>query len=110
MARTKASGGGGAYRKVLAGRAPRKVQGSGRLNAARLPPRPVRRIGRNSLCVRPLPAWQKGIGDFLRPQQKEDCDPDGEAAGSSGQGKKRRAHPLPPDPAEDDSSCEEQQE
>uniref|UniRef100_A0A669P375 PCNA-associated factor n=1 Tax=Phasianus colchicus TaxID=9054 RepID=A0A669P375_PHACC len=71
MARIKGS--------VLAGRAPRKVLGSGRLNTAR----PLRMV-----CVRPVAAWQKGIGEFLRPQRN--CDPDGEAAGSSGQGKKRR--------------------
>ncbi|XP_021263011.1 PCNA-associated factor isoform X2 [Numida meleagris] len=97
MARTKASSGPGAFRKVLVGRAPRKVLGSGRLNAARSPPtprppKPGRHIRGNPVCVRPVPDWQRGIGEFLRPQQKEICDPGGEAAGSSGQdlpGKKR---------------------
>ncbi|NXI63286.1 PAF15 factor, partial [Anseranas semipalmata] len=85
MVRTKAGGGGGgAYRKVLAGRAPRKVLGSGSLNAAPSAPLPPgRRVGGNPVCVRPVPAWQRGIGEFLRPQQKENRDPGGEMAGSS---------------------------
>ncbi|NXC38564.1 PAF15 factor, partial [Penelope pileata] len=91
MARTKASS-GGAYRKVLAGRAPRKVLGSGSLNAgARCSPRlrPGQRGAGNAVCVRPVPGWQRGIGEFLRPQQ-ENRDPGGEAAGGSGLGRPGR--------------------
>ncbi|XP_014817067.1 PREDICTED: PCNA-associated factor [Calidris pugnax] len=80
MARTKASGGAG--RKVLVARAPRKVLGSSSLNAG---PSPAakrgkgRRGGGNPACPRPAPAWQKGIGEFLRLAEKENREPDGEA-------------------------------
>ncbi|KAM9270511.1 PCNA-associated factor [Cariama cristata] len=111
MVRTKAEC-GGAYRKVLAAQAPRKVLGSSSLNAA---PSPVakrgegRRVGGNPVCVRPVPAWQRGIGEFLQLPQKENRAPDGEVAGSSGLGPAaRKACPLPPDPAEDGESSEEQ--
>ncbi|XP_025899741.1 PCNA-associated factor [Nothoprocta perdicaria] len=82
MVRTKADGGGGSYRKVVAARAPRKVLGSG---CARAGPSPVtgrrgeargggaaRRGGANgpagghAACARPTPAWQRGIAEFLR--------------------------------------------
>ncbi|NXW21349.1 PAF15 factor, partial [Circaetus pectoralis] len=97
---------------VLAARAPRKVLGSSSINAgpspvakrgesgAPLPPflpaRPAagltaalpsgegRRVGGNPVCVRPVPAWQRGIGEFLQLPQKENRAPGGEAAGSSG--------------------------
>ncbi|XP_076204865.1 PCNA-associated factor [Aptenodytes patagonicus] len=111
MVRTKA-GCGGAYRKVLAARAPRKVLGSSSRNAG---PSPAakrgegRRVGGNPVCVRPAPAWQKGIGEFLQLSQKENRAPGGEAAGSSGLGPAAKtAHPLPPDPAEDSESSEEE--
>ncbi|KAM6058343.1 PCNA-associated factor [Chlamydotis macqueenii] len=109
MVRTKA--GGGAYRKVLAARAPRKVLGSSSPIAGPLPAAKRgegRRVGGNPVCVRPVPVWQRGIGEFLR-LQKENRDPGGEAAGSSGAGPApRKARPLPPDPAEDGESSEEE--
>ncbi|NXV98276.1 PAF15 factor, partial [Calonectris borealis] len=98
---------------VLAARAPRKVLGSSSLNAgpspaakrgesgarpglrslpawpaagltAALPAGVGRRVGGNPVCVRPVPAWQRGIGEFLQLPQKENRAPGGEAAGSSG--------------------------
>ncbi|NXS91285.1 PAF15 factor, partial [Jacana jacana] len=74
---------------VLVARAPRKVLGSSSLNAG---PSPVakrgegRRVGGNAVCPRPTPAWQKGIGEFLRLPEKENRQPGGETAGSSGLG------------------------
>ncbi|KAM6303197.1 PCNA-associated factor [Podargus strigoides] len=110
MARTKASG-GGAYRKVVAARAPRKVLGSSSLNAG---PTPVakrgegRRAGRNPVCPRPVPAWQRGIGEFLQLPQKENRPPREEVAGSSSLGLvPKKACPLPPGPAEDGESSED---
>ncbi|XP_062439925.1 PCNA-associated factor [Rhea pennata] len=107
MVRTKADC-GGTYRKVVAARAPRKVLGSSSVNARPLPPAKraeSRYAGGNPVCVRPTPAWQRGIGEFLRRPQKENQAPGGEAAGSSGTG---RARPLPPDPTEDGTSSEEE--
>ncbi|XP_074773321.1 PCNA-associated factor [Athene noctua] len=111
MARTKAAGGGGC-RKVLVARAPRKVLGSSSLNAG---PSPAAKKGQglrgggNPVCVRPVPAWQRGIGQFLRLPQKENRAPGGEAAGSGGPGPAaKKACPLPPDPAEDGESSEEE--
>ncbi|XP_074012618.1 PCNA-associated factor isoform X2 [Numenius arquata] len=112
MVRTKA-GGGRAGRKVLVARAPRKVLGSSSLNAG---PSPAvkrgegRRVGGNPVCPRPVPAWQKGIGDFLRLPEKENREPGGEAAGSSGLGPApTKGPPLLPDPTEDGKSSEEEQ-
>ncbi|KAM6308921.1 PCNA-associated factor [Aegotheles albertisi] len=117
MVRTKAGGGGGAYRKVLAARAPRKALGSSSSRPAAAPPppaaspRPGQRRGAggrcagNAVCPRPAPAWQRGIGEFLRPPGKENRAPGGEAAGSGGLG----ACPLPPDPMEDDESSNQEQ-
>ncbi|KAM6409631.1 PCNA-associated factor [Rhynochetos jubatus] len=109
MVRTKADC-GAAYRKVLASRAPRKVLGSGSHNAGPSPPakRGESRRGRgNPVCVRPVPAWQRGIGEFLQELQKENREPGGEAAGTSGQGPgATEGRPLPPDPAEDSSEEE----
>ncbi|NXJ54596.1 PAF15 factor, partial [Spizaetus tyrannus] len=51
---------------------------------AALPSGEGRRVGGNPVCVRPVPAWQRGIGEFLRLPQKENRAPGGEAAGSSG--------------------------
>ncbi|KAM9224111.1 PCNA-associated factor [Leptosomus discolor] len=109
MVRTKAAG-GGTYRKVLAARAPRKVLGSSSPNAG---PSPAakrgegRRVGGNPVCVRPVPAWQRGIGEFLRLAQKENRAPGGEAARSSGlRPAAKKARPLPPDPAEDGESSD----
>uniref|UniRef100_A0A8B9NZN7 PCNA-associated factor n=1 Tax=Apteryx owenii TaxID=8824 RepID=A0A8B9NZN7_APTOW len=88
MVRTKADC-GGTYRKVVAARAPRKVLGSSSVNAGPSPPPPAKRAegrhaGGNPVCVRPTPAWQRGIGEFLRRPQKENQAPGSEAAGSSG--------------------------
>ncbi|XP_065498155.1 PCNA-associated factor [Caloenas nicobarica] len=112
MARTKAAAGPAPFRKVLAARAPRKVLGSTSLNAG---PSPTakrgdgRRGGGNPVCVRPVPAWQRGIGEFLRLPGKENRAPGGEAAGSSGLGAAdRTARPPPPAPADDGESSEEE--
>ncbi|XP_072726466.1 PCNA-associated factor isoform X1 [Ciconia boyciana] len=88
MVRTKADC-GGAYRKVLAARAPRKVLGSSSLNAG---PSPAAKRGEgcrgggNPVCMRPVPTWQRGIGEFLQLPRKENRAPGAETAGSSGLG------------------------
>uniref|UniRef100_A0A8D0EK59 PCNA-associated factor n=1 Tax=Strix occidentalis caurina TaxID=311401 RepID=A0A8D0EK59_STROC len=84
MVRTKAGGGGcrkGAGRAGLRGRWGWGAAPWGR----RSPLREARRGGGNPVCVRPVPAWQRGIGEFLRLPQ-ENRAPGGEAAGSSGLG------------------------
>ncbi|NXI39169.1 PAF15 factor, partial [Galbula dea] len=93
MVRTKADS-GGSYRKVLAARAPRKVLGSSSLNAGPSPaakrgadaPLPAGGFPRNPVCVRPVPAWQRGVREFLQLPQKENQAPGGEQPGSSGLG------------------------
>ncbi|KYO21474.1 PCNA-associated factor [Alligator mississippiensis] len=120
MVRTKAGcgGAGGAYRKVVAARAPRKVLGpSSSVNSGSSPP--TKRVeskyaGGNPVCVRPIPTWQKGIGEFFRQSpgssRKENQVLDDEEAGSSGKGRSsKKACPLPPDPTEDDASSEDEQ-
>ncbi|NXO65922.1 PAF15 factor, partial [Phainopepla nitens] len=56
-----------------------------------------RPVGLNRVCVRPVPAWQKAISDFLQLPSKENRAPDGAMPGTSG----LEAQPLPLDPAED---------
>uniref|UniRef100_A0A8C5U7S0 PCNA-associated factor n=1 Tax=Malurus cyaneus samueli TaxID=2593467 RepID=A0A8C5U7S0_9PASS len=86
MARTKAQQGGRGFRK-----------------GDRRP------VGLNRVCVRPVPAWQKGISDFLKLPSKENRAPDEDTPGTSGLGWVRgKAGPLPPDPAEDGESLEEE--
>ncbi|NXO06470.1 PAF15 factor, partial [Oriolus oriolus] len=63
-----------------------------------------RPVGLNRVCVRPVPAWQRGISDFLKLPSKEDGAPDGDMPGTSGLG----ARPLPLDPAEDGECLEEE--
>ncbi|XP_065268487.1 PCNA-associated factor isoform X2 [Emys orbicularis] len=93
MVRTKADC-GGAYRKVVAARAPRKALGSSSANAGPSPPAKKvesKYAGGNPVCVRPTPTWQKGIGEFFRQSsrhaEKENQMPDDEEAGSSGIGR-----------------------
>ncbi|XP_071424610.1 PCNA-associated factor [Pithys albifrons albifrons] len=108
MVRTKADQRGGPFRKVLGARAPRKALGPASLNAA--PPPAARKgcgrpAGLNPVCVRPVPAWQRSIGEFLlRVPPKENRAPDGSVPGSSGLG----ARSLPPDPAQNGESSEEE--
>ncbi|XP_037767407.1 PCNA-associated factor isoform X1 [Chelonia mydas] len=119
MVRTKADcgGAGGAYRKVVAARAPRKALGSSSANAGPSPPAKKvesKYAGGNPVCVRPTPTWQKGIGEFFRQSsrhaEKENQMPDDEEAGSSGIGRlTKKARPLTPDPTEDDASSEDEQ-
>ncbi|NWU43862.1 PAF15 factor, partial [Hylia prasina] len=92
---------------VLVARAPRKALGSSSINAR--PPLPSRRgdrrpVGLNRVCVRPVPAWQRGISDFLKLPSKENRAPDGEMPGTSG----LEAQTLPLDPAEDGECSEEE--
>ncbi|XP_041274658.1 PCNA-associated factor isoform X3 [Onychostruthus taczanowskii] len=98
MARTKVDQRGRAFRKVLVARAPRKALGSGSSSSSVSagPPLPGRRgltrspagdrrpVGLNRVCVRPVPAWQRGISDFLKLPAKESRAPDGDAPGTSG--------------------------
>ncbi|NXD38001.1 PAF15 factor, partial [Copsychus sechellarum] len=91
---------------VLVARAPRKALGSCSTNARPSLPdrkgdrRPVRL---NRVCVRPVPAWQRGISDFLKLPSKENRVPDGATPGTSS----TEARPLPLDPAEDGECSEE---
>ncbi|NWY20309.1 PAF15 factor, partial [Aphelocoma coerulescens] len=92
---------------VLVARAPRKALGSSSISAG--PPLPSRRgdrrpVGLNRVCVRPVPAWQRGISDFLKLPPKDNGAPDGDAPGTSG----LEARPLPLDPAEDGECLEEE--
>ncbi|XP_063169956.1 PCNA-associated factor [Candoia aspera] len=118
MVRTKATCGGtaGAYRKVVAARAPRKVLGSGPANVS---PSPTSRkaeskyAGGNPVCVRPTPPWQKGIGEFFRQTpnllEKENQNSE-EEPGCSEIGKRRKkARPLPPCPLEQEELSEDDQ-
>ncbi|KAL8197175.1 UNVERIFIED_CONTAM: hypothetical protein K2H54_014703 [Gekko kuhli] len=116
MVRTKADcgGTGGAYRKVVAARAPRKVFGSSSANVDSSPSRKAesKYAGGNPVCARPTPPWQKGIGEFFsqtsKCSEKENQVSD-EEPGCSGIGKRRRkAIPLPPCPAEHDASDDDQ--
>ncbi|XP_038003167.1 PCNA-associated factor [Motacilla alba alba] len=109
MARTKVDQRGGVFRKVLVARAPRKALGSGSGRVSAGPPLPGRRgdrrpAGLNRVCVRPVPAWQRGISDFLKLPSKESRAPDGDAPGTSG----LEARPLPLDPAEEGECLEEE--
>ncbi|XP_051012638.1 PCNA-associated factor isoform X2 [Acomys russatus] len=104
MVRTKANCVPGAYRKVVASRAPRKVLGSSTFvtNSSSSSSRKGENkyAGGNPVCVRPTPKWQKGIGEFFRlsPKESEKENKVPEEAGSSGLGKaKRKACPLQPD-------------
>ncbi|XP_060116126.1 PCNA-associated factor [Heteronotia binoei] len=117
MVRTKADcgGTGGAYRKVVAARAPRKILGSSSSNVNSSPSArkaESKYAGGNPVCVRPTPIWQKGIGEFFsqssKHSEKENQDSD-EEPGCSGIGKPRRkAVPLPSCPAEKDASDDDQ--
>ncbi|XP_077173938.1 PCNA-associated factor [Paroedura picta] len=117
MVRTKADcgGTGGAYRKVVAARAPRKVLGSSSSNVDSSPSSrkaESKYAGGNPVCVRPTPPWQKGIGEFFsqssKRSEKENQVSD-EEPGCSGIGKRRRkAVPLPPCPGEHDASDDDQ--
>ncbi|KAK4821049.1 hypothetical protein QYF61_012229 [Mycteria americana] len=103
-------------------RPPREVRaGRGRGSPSSLPARPAAgltaalpagegcRGGGNPVCMRPVPTWQRGIGEFLQLLRKENRAPGAETAGSSGLGPAaKKARPLPPDPAEDGESSEEE--
>ncbi|XP_006979384.1 PCNA-associated factor isoform X2 [Peromyscus maniculatus bairdii] len=111
MVRTKANYVPGAYRKVVASRAPRKVLGSSTFvtNSASCSSRKAENkyAGGNPVCVRPTPKWQKGIGEFFRlspkDSEKENQLPP-EEAGCSGLGTaKRKARPLQPDHTDDEN-------
>ncbi|XP_018769235.3 PCNA-associated factor [Serinus canaria] len=111
MARTKVDQRGRAFRKVLVARAPRKAlgSGSGSGGVSAGPALPGRRgdrrpVGLNRVCVRPVPAWQRGISDFLQLPSKESRASDGDTPGTSG----LEARPLPLDPAEEGECLEEE--
>ncbi|NXR92252.1 PAF15 factor, partial [Hypocryptadius cinnamomeus] len=95
---------------VLVARAPRKALGSGSSSSVSAGPLlPGRRgdrrpVGLNRVCVRPVPAWQRGISDFLKLPSKESRAPDGDAPGTSG----LEARPLPLDPVEEGDCLEEE--
>ncbi|KAK6475272.1 PCNA-associated factor-like [Huso huso] len=108
MVRTKADSASATYRKAVAATAPRKSLGAS--SSANTPasssagtPSKNKYAGGNSVCPRPTPTWQKGIGDFFGgpsshlEKEKENLFPsDDEEAGGSGVGKApRKARPLP---------------
>ncbi|XP_075387248.1 PCNA-associated factor [Tenrec ecaudatus] len=109
MVRTKADSAPGAYRKVMASRAPRKVLGSS-ASSSNITSSSSRKAenkyaGGNPVCVRPTPKWQKGIGEFFnlstKDSEKENRSP--EEPGCSGLGKsKRKTHPVQPDHTDDE--------
>ncbi|KAM4574028.1 PCNA-associated factor [Odontesthes bonariensis] len=115
MVRTKADSVPGSYRKAVAATAPRKSLGSSSANSASCSSQASnlaknKYAGGNSVCPRPTPTWQKGIGDFFggppRKPEKENQMPcgveDGEEAGGSGMSKaSRKSRPLP-DEEDDD--------
>ncbi|XP_028608202.1 PCNA-associated factor isoform X2 [Grammomys surdaster] len=110
MVRTKANYVPGAYRKVVASQAPRKVLGSSSFvnNSSSSSSRKAENkyAGGNPVCVRPTPKWQKGIGEFfsLSPKDSKKENQIPEEAGSSGLGKaKRKACPLQPDYRDDEN-------
>ncbi|XP_050007968.1 PCNA-associated factor isoform X1 [Alexandromys fortis] len=96
MVRTKANYVPGAYRKVVASRAPRKVLGSSTFvtNSSSCSSRKAENkyAGGNPVCVRPTPKWQKGIGEFFRlsPKDPEKENQVPEEAGCSGLGTSKR--------------------
>ncbi|NWR49891.1 PAF15 factor, partial [Regulus satrapa] len=63
-----------------------------------------RPAGLNRVCVRPVPAWQRGISDFLQLPPNESRVPDQDMPSTSG----LEARPLPLDPAEDGECLEEE--
>ncbi|XP_066414921.1 PCNA-associated factor isoform X2 [Molothrus aeneus] len=69
-----------------------------------LPAGHQRPVGLNRVCVRPVPAWQRGISDFLQLPSKESRASDGDTPGTSG----LEARPLPLDPAEEGECLEEE--
>ncbi|NXT09991.1 PAF15 factor, partial [Prunella fulvescens] len=94
---------------VLVGRAPRKAPGSGSGGVRAGPALPGRRgdrrpAGLNRVCVRPVPAWQRGISDFLKLPSKQSRASDADTPGTSG----LEARPLPLDPAEEEECLEEE--
>ncbi|XP_051012637.1 PCNA-associated factor isoform X1 [Acomys russatus] len=111
MVRTKANCVPGAYRKVVASRAPRKVLGSSTFvtNSSSSSSRKGENkyAGGNPVCVRPTPKWQKGIGEFFRlsPKESEKENKVPEEAGSSGLGKAKRNQKLRDLPARQAASC-----
>ncbi|XP_062998401.1 PCNA-associated factor [Elgaria multicarinata webbii] len=102
---------------VVAARAPRKVLGSGNANVSSSPTSrkaESKYTGGNPVCVRPIPPWQKGIGEFFcqssKHSEKENQVSDDEEPGCSGIEKHRRkARPLPPYSTEHEASSEEEQ-
>ncbi|XP_013878441.1 PCNA-associated factor [Austrofundulus limnaeus] len=115
MVRTKADSVPASYRKAVAASAPRKSLGSGSANSSSSSsgsstPAKNKYAGGNSVCPRPTPTWQKGIGDFFggppRKPEKENQRPqeadDDEEAGGSGMTKaSRKSRPLPADDEDD---------
>ncbi|XP_043933425.1 PCNA-associated factor [Protopterus annectens] len=117
MVRTKADCASGSYRKAVAAKAPRKTFGSASTSNSLTSPSGKKSenkyAGGNPVCVRPIPKWQKGIGEFFgspSKTEKENRNPsDDEEAGGSGLGKApRKARPLPEEEEEDAGPEEEE--
>uniref|UniRef100_A0A3B4A171 PCNA-associated factor n=1 Tax=Periophthalmus magnuspinnatus TaxID=409849 RepID=A0A3B4A171_9GOBI len=111
MVRTKADSVPGTYRKAVAASAPRKSLGASSSNSASSSSGSKNKYaGGNSVCPRPTPVWQKGIGDFFggppRKPEKENLQPtveDEEEAGGSGMSKgSRKSRPLIVEDEDDD--------
>ncbi|XP_061696658.1 PCNA-associated factor [Syngnathoides biaculeatus] len=113
MVRTKADSVPAAYRKAVAGSAPRKSLGSSASNASSSSssgqastPGKNKYTGGNPVCVRPTPTWQKGIGDFFdgpgRKPEKENEEPDADDRQAGGSGVSKSGKKSRPLPAEED--------
>uniref|UniRef100_UPI00398EEEDE PCNA-associated factor n=1 Tax=Pristiophorus japonicus TaxID=55135 RepID=UPI00398EEEDE len=119
MVRTKADGPSvstGSFRKAVAARAPRKALGcTSTANISLTSPgkKENKYAGGNSVCPRPTPKWQKGIGEFFggpsKQPEKENTVPSDDEPNSSkaGTSKARRARRLSEDSSEDVASGEE---
>ncbi|NXH41773.1 PAF15 factor, partial [Dicaeum eximium] len=69
-----------------------------------LPAGDRRPVGLNRVCVRPVPAWQRAISDFLKLPSQESREHEGNTPGTSG----LEARPLPLDPTEEGECLEEE--
>ncbi|XP_078286052.1 PCNA-associated factor [Rhinoraja longicauda] len=116
MVRTKAdapSVSTGSFRKAVAARAPRKGLGctSAANNSLTSPGKKENKYGGgNSVCPRPTPKWQKGIGEFFGggpsklPEKENTVPSDGEAETKKAQ---RRARSLSAESSDEAASGDE---
>ncbi|XP_061409500.1 PCNA-associated factor [Lethenteron reissneri] len=107
MVRTKADGG---FRKVIAARAPRKNFTAPPTSPGSSNGSPGNKYGGgNSVCPRPTPTWQKGIGEFFasptKASNKENRVPDGSISGKSGAGSSKASRYSEAGPSSSKGDC-----